>query len=77
MTTVFDLHVKPMSHKKILPEVGANALYDFIKLNQSVDINTFTTNFNTVSKRTVERWLKKLKDEDKMEFKEPLKQEDI
>jgi ATP-dependent DNA helicase RecG len=48
--------------------VGVNELYDFIELNQPVNINILTKNFNTVTQRTVERWLKQLKDKKKIEF---------
>jgi ATP-dependent DNA helicase RecG len=49
--------------------VGTNELYDFIKENQPIRISHITKHFNQVTARTIERWIKKLKDEDKIEFR--------
>ena len=48
--------------------VGINELYKFIEKNQPVRISYIKEYFNQVSTRTLERWIKKLKDEDKIEY---------
>jgi len=50
-------------------DVGINELYDFTKENQPIRISHITKYFNQVTARTLERWIKKLKDEDKIEFR--------
>ena len=49
--------------------VGVNELYCYIKENQTVKMNILEQKYNNVTKRTIERWLKQLKDENKIEFK--------
>ena len=53
---------------KVICRIRQNELYDFIELNQSVSIKILTKSFNAVTQRTVERWIKQLKDEGKIEF---------
>ena len=60
------LYKEKISEKK--PNVGVNELYDFIRSNQPVNISMMTEKFSVVTKRTIERWIKQLKDEDKIEF---------
>lgn len=48
--------------------VGVNLLFDYIKDNPGKRVINFEKNFG-VTNRTIERWLKKLKDDDKIEFK--------
>jgi len=49
--------------------VGTNELYNFIKENQPIRISHIKEYFNQVTTRTLERWIKKLKDEGKIEFR--------
>jgi len=49
--------------------VGVNELHDFIQKHQPVKINHLVVHFDNVTQRTVERWLKQLKDEGKIKFK--------
>lgn len=49
--------------------VGANEVFEYIKTNQPVKANTIAHNFPNVTQRTIERYLKQLKDEAKIEFK--------
>jgi ATP-dependent DNA helicase RecG len=48
--------------------VGVNELYDFIRSNPAVNTRTITENFDKVTKRTIERWIKQLKADGKIEF---------
>jgi len=49
-------------------DVGINELYDFIRLNQPIRISQIKEKFTTVTTRTIERWVKQLKDENKIEY---------
>ena len=49
--------------------VGVNELHKFISEHQPVKIYQLTEHFNNVTQRTIERWLKQLKEENKIEFK--------
>jgi len=49
-------------------DVGVNELYNFIQSNQPVNIGMITDKFSVVTKRMIERWIKQLKDEGKIEF---------
>ena len=49
--------------------VGTNELYSFIQDNQPVRVSFIKEHFDKVTTRTLERWIKKLKDEDKIEFR--------
>jgi len=49
--------------------VGTNELYNFIKENQPIRISHIKEYFNQVTTRTLERWIKKLKDENRIEFR--------
>lgn len=48
--------------------VGVNEVFEYIKKHQPVKASIIAENFPTVTKRTIERWLKQLKDEQKIEF---------
>ena len=48
--------------------VGANEIYNFIKENQPVKAKKIAEKFDKVTQRTVERWIKQLKDDDRIEF---------
>ena len=48
--------------------VGVREVYDFIKENQSIKANGIAKNFPQVTQRTIERYIKQLKDENKIEF---------
>ena len=48
--------------------VGVNEIYDFIKEKQPVKANKIAEKFDNVTQRTVERWIKQLKDEEKIAF---------
>lgn len=50
-------------------DVGVNELYTFIETYQPVKANVLAEYFNNVTQRTIERWLKQLKDEDKIVFR--------
>jgi len=49
--------------------VGTNELYYFIKENQPIRTLHIKEYFNQVTTRTLERWIKKLRDENKIEFR--------
>jgi len=49
-------------------DVGVNDVYSYIKINQPVKANQIALSFKSVTQRTIERYLKQLKDEDKIEF---------
>jgi len=49
--------------------VGVNELFEYIKKNQPIKTNKIAIHFPNVTQRTVERWLKQLKNENKIEFK--------
>jgi len=49
--------------------IGVKEVYDFIVKNQSIKANQIASNFKNITQRTVERYLKQLKDENKIEFK--------
>ena len=49
--------------------VGVNEVFEFIKTYQPIKTNIIADNFPDVTQRTIERWLKQLKDEKKIEFK--------
>ena len=48
--------------------VGVNEIFEFININQPVNANIIADNFHNITKRTIERWLKQLKEENKIEF---------
>ena len=48
--------------------VGANDILEFIKQNQPVKATIIAEHFN-VTQRTIERWIKQLKDEEQIEFR--------
>ncbi len=48
--------------------VGVNELYEFIKIHEPVRTNIIAEYFNKVTQRTIERWIKQLRDEAKIEF---------
>ena len=49
--------------------VGVNDVLDFIRKNQPTKAIILADNFKTISKRTIEKYLKQLKDENKIEFR--------
>ena len=49
--------------------VGVNKIYSFIQNNQPVKVIEIAQNFDSVTKRTIERWIRQLKDENKVEFR--------
>ncbi|MBB5021955.1 putative HTH transcriptional regulator [Desulfurispira natronophila] len=49
--------------------VRVNKVYEYIKTHQPIKANQIAQNFPGIAQRTVERWIKQLKDEDKIEFK--------
>ena len=62
MKNIFYKNEKPL-------DVGVNAVFEYIKIYQPVKSSSIAANFPTVTKRTIERWLKQLKEEDKIEFR--------
>ena len=49
--------------------VGTNELLEFISANQPVRVSHMKEHFNQVTTRTLERWIKQLKEQNKIEFK--------
>lgn len=49
--------------------VGVNEVFGFIQESQPVNAGTIVAQFPQVTKRTVERWLKELRDQGLIEFK--------
>lgn len=60
---------KVTSDEDVGVNVGVNEVFEYIKTNQPVKANTIADNFPDVTQRTIERYIKQLKDEDKVEFK--------
>jgi len=50
-------------------DVGVNGIYEFILKHQPVRTIMIAQNFTSVTQRTIERWIKQLKDEKKIEFR--------
>ena len=48
--------------------VGVKDIYTYIQDNQPVKAKNIAETFQDVTQRTIERWIKQLKDEDKIEF---------
>ncbi|MEA3451660.1 MAG: hypothetical protein U9Q83_07120 [Bacteroidota bacterium] len=49
--------------------VGVNSILDYIKIHQPINTRSLSKYFDSVTQRTIERWIKQLKKEDKIEFK--------
>ncbi|RBQ26596.1 RNA-binding domain-containing protein [Arcobacter sp. CECT 9188] len=49
-------------------DVGVNEIYEYIKKYQPIKANEIAQNFSEVTQRTIERWLKELRDDNKIEF---------
>ncbi|MCK5538426.1 MAG: hypothetical protein KAI79_16485, partial [Bacteroidales bacterium] len=49
--------------------VGVSEIYDFIQLNQPTKANIIAKSYPGITQRTIERYIKQLKDEDKIEFR--------
>jgi len=49
-------------------DVGVNSIYEFIQKNQPVRSTAIAASFNSVTKRTIERWIKQLRDDGKIVF---------
>ena len=49
--------------------VGINELFKFIAENQPVRVSLMKEEFDTITTRTIERWIKQLKDEEKIEYR--------
>ncbi len=49
--------------------VGVNDIYKFIKENKSVNARQISNKYTQISQRTIERWLKQLKEENKIEYR--------
>jgi len=49
-------------------DVGINELFQFIQTNQPIRVTQIKQSFNSVTTRTIERWIKQLKIEDKIEY---------
>jgi len=48
--------------------VGTNNLFEFIEENQPVRVSSMKEYFKSVTTRTLERWIKQLKENNKIEF---------
>ena len=53
--------------------IGINDIYKFIHKNQLVRSTVIAACFNSITKRTIKRWIKQLRDEGKVEFRDSLK----
>jgi ATP-dependent DNA helicase RecG len=49
--------------------VGANDIFQFIQNHQPINVNNIALNYQEITKRTIERWIKQLKEENKIEFR--------
>jgi ATP-dependent DNA helicase RecG len=49
--------------------VGTNDIFQFIQKHQPINVNNIALNYQEVTKRTIERWIKQLKEENKIEFR--------
>lgn len=49
--------------------VGVSEVLEFIKTHQPIKANVIADNFPDVTQRTIERYIKQLRDEEKIEFK--------
>jgi len=49
--------------------VGVNEIYEFIKLHQPTKANVISENYPDITQRTIERYIKQLKEDDKIEFR--------
>ena len=58
-----------MFKEKINNNVGVNKIYDFINEHQPIKANIISANFPHVTQRTVERYIKELKENNKIEFR--------
>lgn len=62
-------YMKNIFNKDDTPlNVGVNEVFEYIKTNQPTKANKIAKNFPDVTQRTVERYIKQLKDEDRIEF---------
>lgn len=48
---------------------GVNEIYEFIQQNQPAKASEISKKYSHVTQRTIERWIKLLKDENKIEFR--------
>jgi ATP-dependent DNA helicase RecG len=60
---------KNSSETNVGVNVGVNEVYDYIKSNQPTKANQIAKHFPDITQRTIERYIKQLKDEDKIIFK--------
>ena len=49
--------------------VGVNEIYEYIKQNQPIRAKAISNHFSQITQRTIERYIKQLKDENKIEFR--------
>ncbi len=49
--------------------VGVNEIYEYIKQNQPIRAKAISNHFPKITQRTIERYIKQLKDENKIEFR--------
>ena len=64
-----NIFYKSIDEVNVGVNVGVNDIYDFIKENQPTKANIISEHFNHVTQRTIERYIKQLKDEKKIEFR--------
>ena len=60
---------KNSSETNVGVNVGVNEVYDYIKNNQPTKANQIAKHFPDITQRTIERYIKQLKDEYKIIFK--------
>ena len=66
MIVSFQLNNENLS---VTVNVGVNDIYEFVKNNQPVKAGIIAKNFKNITQRTIERWIKQLKDKNKIEFR--------
>ena len=57
------------SNKDVGVNVGVNSVLDHIKTHQPISAKSLSKYFDTVTQRTIERWIKQLKENGKIVFK--------
>jgi ATP-dependent DNA helicase RecG len=67
-TYEYDWGAVKVTFYKTKDNEGINSLYSYIKENPALRVSELSKRLNTPAK-TLERWIKKLKDEDKIEYK--------
>ncbi len=59
----------PLHKINVGVNVGVNSVLNHIKTHQPISVRSLSKYFDTVTQRTIERWIKQLKEDGKIEFK--------